>query len=223
MKFLAIFLVTFFSLVAAHGQSGSTEPIDIIYSERLYLENPDPATSIQRLAGKVQIRQGRTLFYCDSCVINQTTKIFEAFGKVHINDADTVHVYSDYLRYVGTNKIAYLTRNVKLTDGRATLTTNELQYDVSRKIGTYLNGGRVVNKKTVLTSREGVYYTDVKDFYFRHKVRLVDPSYRLETDSLLYNTQTQVARFIDDTYIIDSSKRTIRTREGFYDVANRKA
>jgi lipopolysaccharide export system protein LptA len=223
MRPLALAILLFFIASIAHAQGGTGTPVEIIFSERLYLENPDATTNIQRAAGKVQIRQGSTLFYCDSCIVNQATNIFEAFGRVHINDNDTVNVYADYLRYVGGTKMAYLNKNVRLTDGKATLTTNELQYDVSRKIGTYLNGGRVVNKKTVLTSEEGMYYTDVKDFYFHRNVKLRDPAYRLDTDSLLYNTQTQKARFLDETLIVDSSKRTIRTREGFYDVANRKA
>jgi hypothetical protein len=38
----------------------------------------------------------------------------------------------------------------------------------------------------------------------------------LETDSLLYNTEFETARFIAETFIKDSSNRTIRTREGYY-------
>src|SRR5215213_11855834 len=65
--------------------------IQIITAKRLYLQSPDPSTNIQTLAGGVQLRQGKTLFYCDSCSINNNTKIFEAFGNVHINDSDTTN------------------------------------------------------------------------------------------------------------------------------------
>ena len=57
-----------------------------------------------------------TLFYCDSAVLNQAANTIEAFGNIHINDADSVHTYSQYLKYLGKEKIAYLKKKVKLTD-----------------------------------------------------------------------------------------------------------
>ena len=74
----------------------------------------------------------------------------------------------------------------------------------------------MLNKTTVLTSEEGYYYADLKDVYFKKNVKLKDPAYTLESDSLLYNTETETTRFIAETFIIDSSNRTIRTREGYY-------
>jgi lipopolysaccharide export system protein LptA len=98
-----------------------------------------------------------------------------------------------------------------------------LEYDVATRVGVYKNGGRVVNKKSVLTSQEGVYYADVKDVFFKNNVELKDPSYYLKTDSMVYNTETQTARFITQTYMRDSSGRVIQTREGTYDLKRGKA
>lgn len=183
----------------------------------------DSVTEVQILAGNVRLKQGNSLFECDSCVLNKNQNLFEAFGRVHINDSDTTHVYSDRLRYHTDTKIAYLSSNVRLTDGKGTLTTNELEYDMNTKIGIYKKGGRVVNKKTVLTSDEGFYYSDLKDIYFKKNVKLKDPKYNLQSDSLLYNTETETARFIAETYIVDSNQRTIRTREGYYNLRSGKA
>jgi lipopolysaccharide export system protein LptA len=177
----------------------------------------DSVTEVQILAGNVRLRQGTSIFECDSCVITKRLNLFEAFGNVHINDADTANVYSDHLRYLTDKRVAYLDGNVKLTDGKGTLTTPTLEYDVNTKVGIYRNGGRVVNKETVLTSEEGFYYADLKDVYFKKRVKLKDPAYDLESDSLLYNTETETVRFIAETFIKDSSGRTIRTKEGFYD------
>lgn len=219
---LLTLLLSLFFLSSFSQETGDGQTVRIDTAQRLYLRNPDPATSIQILAGKVRLRQGTTIFYCDSCIINSASKTFEAFGNIHIID-DTTQVWSDYLLYNSASRVAHLRDKVRLSDGKATLTTNELEYDVANKIGTYRNGGRVVNKKTVLTSREGTYYTDVKDFYFRQNVELKDPAYYLKTDSLLYNTQTQQARFLTETFIRDSTKRTVVTREGYYDVANNRS
>jgi lipopolysaccharide export system protein LptA len=192
-------------------------------SRNLFYKKIDSVTEITILAGNVRLKQGNTIFECDSCVINKRMNLFEAFGNVHINDSDTTNVYSDHLRYLTDRKIAYLDDNVKLTDGKVVLTTPTLEYDMNTKVGIYRNGGRVVNKETVLTSEEGYYYADLKDVYFKKNVKLKDPSYDLQSDSLLYNTGTEIVRFIAETFIKDSTNRTIKTREGFYDKKTGKA
>jgi len=190
---------------------------------KLEYRKVDSVTEIQILAGNVRLKQGNTIFECDSCVITKSINLFEAFGNVHINDSDTAHVYSDHLRYLTDRKIAYLDGNVKLTDGKGVLTTPTLEYDMNTKVGIYRNGGRVVNKETVLTSDEGFYYADIKDVYFKKNVKLKDPAYDLQSDSLLYNTGTEIVRFIAETLVKDSTNRTIKTREGFYDKRTGKA
>ena len=224
-KLLLFFTVLIFTTCVAHAQNvnpDSATLVDIIHADNFNFRRISETTELKILSGNVRLRQGKTLFDCDSCVINESANLFEAFGRIHIND-DTTNVYSNYLRYHTNTKMAYLSGNVRLSDGHATLTTPDLEYDVSNKIGTYKNGGKVVNKKSVLTSKEGVYYTDLRDIYFRNNVELKDPANYMKTDSLLYNTQTQIARFIAETYIRDSAKRVIRTREGWYDVASRHA
>jgi len=228
-KQVDIFLLFFILLSStAHAQqsvadSSTREPVYILNAQNFYFKKLDATSEVKILSGKVQLRQGTALFYCDSCVVNSTAHIFEAFGNVHINDHDTTHIYSDYLRYLTSTKIAFFNGKVKMTDGHATLYTPDLTYDVNTKIGTYFNGGRVINKKSVLTSKEGIYYSDLRDIYFKRNVELKDPSYYLKTDSLLYNTETQIARFISDTYLKDSSGRIMRTREGYYDLAQKHA
>jgi lipopolysaccharide export system protein LptA len=192
-------------------------------SRKLEYRKIDSVTEITIIAGNVRLKQGNSIFECDSCVITKRLNLFEAFGNVHINDSDTTDVWSDHLRYLTDRKIAYLDGNVKLTDGKGVLTTPTLEYDVNTKVGIYRNGGKVVNEKTVLTSEEGFYYADLKDVYFKKKVRLKDPTYDLESDSLLYNTGTEIVRFIAETFVKDSSGRTIRTREGYYDKRTGKA
>lgn len=224
-KKLALFFLPLFCFITqSFAQSDTTEKVEVLEGTgTLQLKRLPDGTQLRILAGGVRLRQGNTFFTCDSCVMNESQNLFEAFGNVHINDSDTTQVRSNYLRYLTNTKMAFLTGNVRLTDNHATLTTNSLEYDVANNIGTYKNGGHVVNKKSVLTSREGIYYSGLKDVYFKNNVELKDPAYNLKTDSLLYNTESQIARFIAETYIVDSTKRTIKTREGFYDVANRKA
>ena len=207
----------------SRGGGDSTKVVNIIHADRLGFSKKDTANIVQYGAGNVAAQQNNTLFYSDSAVLNQQTKVFQAYGHVHINDADSTHIYGDYMRYHFDTKLAYMQKNVTLTDGKSTLTTNDLEYDLNTKIGVYKNGGKVVNGSSVLTSKEGVYYDDLKDVFFRKNVVLIDPKYKLYADSLLYNTQTELATFIGPTRIIDSANREIITSEGFYDMKNRVA
>lgn len=205
------------------GDSSSTRTVQILNADRYGYKRVDSITEIQTLAGHVELQQGSTLFYCDSAIYNKSLRQVEAFGHVHINDNDSVHTYSDYLLYHADTRIAHLQKAVKLTDGKSTLLTEDLQYDLNQKIGDYKNGGKVINGKSVLTSREGTYYADTKDVYFMDHVLLDDPQYKLNTDTLLYNSNTQIATFIALTHITDSANRKIVTREGYYDMKNRKS
>jgi len=201
----------------------SLKEVSILHAVKLQFYRPNDTTDLQILAGDVQLKQGNTLFFCDSCVINNNKHLFEAFGRVHINDSDTTNIYSDYLKYLTDKKIAYFNGNVKLTDGHGELTTPDMDYDMNTKIGTYTHGGKVINKKSVLTSTEGFYYADLKDVYFKKNVVLKDPAYNLTADSLLYSTAFETVRFITKTLIVDSSKRKITTSDGFYDLKKGKA
>ncbi len=194
----------------------------ILAADKQYLQKSD-SNQLVSYAGHVKVRQGKTLFYADSAIINPVLNTLESFGNVHINDADSVHIYSQYLRYMGIEKKALLTKKVRLTDKKSTLTTENLTYDVNLKLGTYLYGGKVVNKKTTLTSTEGNYYGDTKDIYFYKNVLLVQPDGTIKTDSLQYNTTTEVSTFISPTVIKDKNGLTIKTREGFYDIKKKIA
>ncbi len=210
--------------IKAPVSTGDTVSIvNLIHSDRLRFKKVDSLTQLQIVAGHVELQQDKTIFHCDSAVINKHLNIMEAFGNIHINDADSIHTYSQYLIYDIAKKTAILRKKVKLTDGNGTLTTDELQYDTRSKLGTYTTGGKIVNGKTTITSKEATYYGDLKDVYFKRDVKMRDPQYDLDTDSLLYNTESQIATFITKTYIRDSTGGTVVTSDGFYDMKNKLA
>ena len=207
----------------APAYSDTTSVLKIEQALRLNIEKKDSVNTLQSLAGNVRVRQEQTLFYADSAVINQYTTIMQAFGKVHINDNDSVHTYARYLRYIGLTRKAFLKDQVRLVDSKgSTLTTSELDYDLNTQIAIYKKGGKVVNKSTVLTSKEGVYDGRTRDVVFKKDVVLRSPDYDIFTDSLLYNATTEIATFIALTTIINKG-RTIYTRSGYYDLKAGKA
>ena len=201
---------------------GSDRRINIVQANKLNFKKLNDSTDLQILAGNVVVKQQNNTFYCDSAVINQRINTLEAFGHVHINNADSVHTYADYLRYIGNDKRAFLKNNVRLTDGKGVLTTPELEYDTQSKIGTYTQGGKLVNGTTTLTSKEGYYYGQTRDAYFKKDVLLVNPDYRVTTDTLLYNTYTTVTTFTVPT-VITSGKKKINTTNGYYNLTSKES
>jgi lipopolysaccharide export system protein LptA len=208
--------------VAAPAPQDTIRIIEIIKAKSLREKAIDSVKSIKTAAGDVVIKDGLTTIYCDSVVIQYPANIVEAFGNVHINDHDSIHTYSQYLRYIGGERIAYLKKSVKLTDNKGVLLTDDLEYNLRTGIATYKNGGKVLNGKTVLTSAEGVYYADTKDVYFKKNVHLVDPKYDIRTDSLLYNTNSNIATFIAPTHIV-SKNGIIDTKSGNYNLKTGEA
>lgn len=203
-------------------KSDSLRVIEIIHANSMRLITINDSTQFQTLAGQAKIKENKTLLEGDSIVINKHLGTIEVFGSVHINDADTVNVYSQYLRYNGKEKIAYLTKNVKLFNGKTQLYTSDLEYNLNTGIAHYKNGGKVINANTILTSEEGVYYSDTKDVFFQKNVRLKDPKYDMEADSLRYNTYFKTAYFIAPTKI-KSGGGTIHTHYGMYDLQSGEA
>lgn len=220
LKFLFV-VFSLFSFYTSDAQVTSTpapdRTIEIVSGLSLREKTIDSANKIETIAGNVFLREGLTKFYCDSAIINRKDNTIEAFGNVHINDDDSLHTYSQYLKYYGDNRLAYLKKNVKLTDSKGTLLTENLEYDLAAGIGKYNDGGKVVNGSTVLTSNNGIYYADTKDVYFKNNVDLKDPKYKIKADSLLYNTTTQVVTLIGPTHIT-SREANIFTTEGTYDL-----
>ncbi|MFP5042544.1 OstA-like protein [Parasediminibacterium sp. JCM 36343] len=190
--------------------------IIIIGADRYNFQQLDSGTQFVSLVGHAIVQQEHTTFSADSIVLNQKLNTLEAIGNVHINDADSIHTYSQYLRYVGKEKKAYLSNKVKLTDGKGILTTDDLVYDMQLKTGTYTNGGKVINGKTILTSKEGYYYGETRDVYFKKNVVLIEPDAKILTDTLLYNLNTSKSTFVAPTKIYNG-KRTITTTDGYFD------
>lgn len=217
LVFLLIATQHSFCQIAPAAPRDTLREFEIIRGPSMRTLRPDSLTTLQTIAGGAIIKQGTTIFKSDSAVINSTTHVVEAFGHVHINQADSVQTYADYLKYLGEEKTAYLRRNVKLTDKKGTLFTEDLDYNLQSGIGNYHNGGKVLDRGNTITSKEGTYYSDTKDVYFRNEVRVTGPKNQIKADSLIYNMQSEVVAFTGNTNI-KNDEADINTTQGTYDL-----
>ncbi len=125
-------------------------------------------------------------------------------------------VTSDYLRYTGNKKLAYLRGNVALTDGKSSLWSEELTYDLGAKTGVYANGGTLQNDATTVSSNQGTYNLNTKDSRFKGEVYISDPQYNVTSDDLGYNTETKLVRFYGPS-VVTNENSELRTSNGTYD------
>ena len=227
MSFIKLYLSLFFIIssfvsLAQKQPADSTQEFEIIRGPSMRSIKIDSLTTLQTIAGGAIIKQKGTIFKSDSLAINPVTHIVEAFGNVEINQGDTLFTYGQYLKYLGLEKMAYMKKNVKLTDKKSTLFTQDLDYNLGSGIGNFYNGGKVIEGKNIITSVNGTYYADTKDVYFKQNVKADGPKNKIRADSLLYNMQTKIATFISKTNIKNADVE-INTTQGTYDLNTNNA
>lgn len=166
-------------------------------------------------------RQDNATLTCDSAVFYSERNYFEAYRNVHINQL-TTDIYSDQLQYDGNTKKAHLTDNVRMVDPQSVLTTNILDYNTATKIGTYTTGGKIVNKDVTLTSKNGYYFSESSDSYFRYDVVVVTPQVNITSDTLRYNTKTKWTYFYGPTNI-KGKDDNLYTENGAYNTGTEDA
>lgn len=170
---------------------------------------------VQRIIGNAVFKHKKTLLYCDSAYLYGNSNSVKAYGHVHINDNDSVHIYSDSLNYSGDSRMAELYNNIRMTDPSMTLTTNHLKYNLKEKIGYYYNGGKIVDSANTLVSDYGYFYTREHNLFFKKDVVLTNPEYVIYCDTLIYNTNTEISNFHGPTTIV-SKENTIYCESGWY-------
>lgn len=203
------------SVPAVQNGDSANRVVRILDNGRIHVNVKD---SIRYIVEHVVIQHDKTLFKADSVVHNEKLRFLEAFGKVYINDADSVITTSRYLKYYLDTKIAILRKSVNIKTPTGSFSSEEVEYDMNNKIATYNKGANIYSKKTHLTSKAGQYSTNSRDALFTGDVVLRDPEYNMFTDTLYYNSQTELATFVTYTRIVNKKKKqTIETTRGFYD------
>lgn len=152
----------------------------------------------------------------DSARLNTQQNDFTAYGNIKIELTDTTVIYGDKLYYDGEQRLLNIWADtVVLIDGVTVLRSPQLSYDRNTSMAYYSQWGHTVNQGRTMISRQGYYNSDSKTLDIYQQVVLYDSAMRLETDTLLYNTNTSVATFVSPTYIY-SETATIYSEQGYY-------
>ncbi len=174
---------------------------------------------VRRLIDDVVFTHEDTKMYCDSAYLYSQDNSLRAFSNIIIEVSDSVTIYGDELFYDGNRRWVEMTGNVRMVEPGMTLYTEYLEYDLDLNTANYFDGGRIVDQENELFSLWGFYYADDKEFFFKDEVVLINPDYIMHTDTMMYNTKTEITYFFGPTTIV-SEENTIFCRNGWYDTRN---
>lgn len=203
-------------------------------ADRLY-SSEDWDTTRQVVSGNVKFSKFGTVLFCDSAWYFPETASLNAYGNVRMLQGDTLEVKADFIFYDGNTQLARLRtagrgREVSLEhtsrhDGtKKYLYTDSLDYDLLRQLAYFNDGGRMYNHKVrtgerdTLTSRYGEYNTGTRIAEVNGNVDIHNGTSRLNTERLLYHTDTRMVDLVEPTEI-HSGPDYISTASGFYDMA----
>lgn len=182
-------------------------------------QNPDVWILYQRVRAQ---HEGMVL-YADSALLNTVQNDFTAYRRIKIILTDTTSITGSELYYDGNARVVHMWGDtVVFKDGKTILKTDNLTYDRNTSTATYTCWGHAVNGTSTLDSRQGYYHSDTKEFFIYDDVVLRDDSTYLITDTLLYNTNSHLARFVSPTHIYSDSTE-VYSEHGSYNTSSKRA
>ncbi len=174
--------------------------------------------SIIHFMGNFAAHHNGAVISCDSSVRYSDTR-WGFFGRVIINQ-DSVYIYGDSALYDGESSLAEVYAPiVKVVDGDALLYTYNFSFNTEEKIGRYTGGGVLVHDDDIMESLRGYYYADTHEVICVDEVELHGADYDMKSDSVIYNSETDMARFFTGSEIWNSDGDYLCADEGFYDKA----
>lgn len=216
--FFFLFVLLWNSTLFAQNPKFEGKKIEFLNADIMQYDNT--VGNMMRLKGRVMMRHGDAIMYADSAYRYMDKDYFEAFGQIHIEKGDSVDLYGDSLVYDGTTGIASLKGRVRMIDNQVNMESNSLEYDVKNNKGFYRDSAVTRSSQgNILKSKNGTYYADSKEFVFTKNVTIESKDYTVFSDTLHFNTDTEIAYFYGPTKIVSDSN-IITCDLGWYDTKN---
>lgn len=223
MKLILYKISIFFCLILCFTNIGFAQKIskiELISANRM-LWDKTVGNGAKRLIGDVVFQQDNVTMKCDSAYFYSKENMFDAFNSVQLNNKENnnVQINSDFLQYNGNNKIAKFRKNILLVDSNIILRTDSLNYDNIKNYGYYFDGGKIIDSTSTLESVLGYYNVNEKMFFFKDSVIVNHQDYKMFTDTLKYNTETEIVYFCGPTTIVNDTS-FMSASNGWYNTIN---
>jgi lipopolysaccharide export system protein LptA len=177
----------------------------------------DPAT--QFLNGNVKVYHSRTFMFCDTAIIRGS--ILRMRHRVVMLQNDTIRIFADSMIYNADSLVAYLYGDIILENGQKKLYTSKLRYNVSTKVAEYNQNALLEQDSSRLVSKKGVYFVHQKKAVFKENVKVDGSDFVLYSDSIGFETETQITHFLAPTRIKRDTV-DIYAEDGWFDLDDKK-
>ncbi|MBK9270139.1 MAG: hypothetical protein IPM48_00955 [Saprospiraceae bacterium] len=223
-SFLAGFITWLTLILPIHAIAQKTDTVKnnvhVVHAEFMRFERQG-GKEIQYLSQDIAVFHKKTWLFCDSAVIDGQTVV--AMGHVRIVEGDSLQIFGDTLFYDGRLLKSSFKNNVVLIHRDRHLFTNELDYDLKKRIASYLTGGLLSSNTTQLTSIKGYYHAKEERAYFKDSVNvLLEDQMNLQSDSLIFDAKENKVLFTGPTFILQADMK-LYTDDGFHDITGKKS
>ena len=187
--------------------------VDMIADDSYLIEKGDSTIFI--LVGNFAAHHNGAVILADSAV-RYSNQSFECFGNVLINQNST-YAYGDRASYNRMNSTATLYSDlIKVVDGEAVMYTYNCSFDTANEVGRFSGGCYVDKGESHMESDRGYYYTESHELIAVDNVEMRDETYLMNSDSVIFNTQTEDAKYFTNTNIWNDKEEYLFANEGSY-------
>ena len=174
-----------------------------------------PGDSIVYFVGNFAAHHNGAVITCDSAVRFSDLR-WGFFGRVLVNQ-DSIYIYGDSAIYDGDASMAEIYAPIiKVVDGDALLYTYNFLFNTEEKVGSYKGGGVLVHDNNIIESVRGYYDAENHNIICVEKVELHGDEYDMKSDSIIYNTDTELAQFFTNSEIWNADGDYLAADEGHY-------
>ncbi|MDC0249307.1 hypothetical protein OAK24_00330 [Flavobacteriales bacterium] len=191
-----------------------SKKIEILNADNTYA-NSNIHPDYWRLIGNVSFKHNNAIMTCDSAYHYTSKNKIESFGKIKINQGDSITLTGEKLTYFGTKNNADIEGSVVLIDKHMSLETEKIFYNLNTNIASYPQKGTIIDNQKIINSKKGAYHSNIHKFIFKDSVVVIAKDYKILTDNMHYNSNSEVTYFFGPSFIISEAK-TIYCENGWY-------
>lgn len=193
--------------------SGERHLVDMVADDSYLIDKGDSTIFI--LVGNFAAHHNGAVILADSAV-RYSNQSFECFGNVLINQ-NTTYVYGDRAEYNrDASRATVFSELIKVVDGDAVMYTYHCTFDTAAEVGEFHGGCYVDKGESHMESERGYYNTSTHELIAVDRVEMRDETYQMTGDSVIFNTQTEDARYFSNTNIWNDKDEYLFANEGTY-------
>ena len=191
-----------------------SKKIEILNADNTFA-NTNKHPEYWRLIGNVSFQHNNAIMTCDSAYHYTSENKIKAFGRIKINQGDSITITGKRLTYFGLENKADIKGNVVLIDQDMTLRTEQIFYNLSTNVASYPKQGTIIDNEKTINSKKGEFHSKLHKFIFKDSVIVIAKDYQILTDNMHYNSNSEVTYFFGPSFIISDTK-TIYCENGWY-------